>query len=87
MCYHTHTHTHTHTQNIYTSHPGKRLSVYSLKFTWCAAILKGGRSIFVHIDIQSHDTSVKFSQDGHCQLVSSLDNNIRLLDKDSAHTH
>ena len=28
-------------------------------------------------------TSVKFSQDGHCQLVSSLDNNIRLLDKDS----
>lgn len=28
-------------------------------------------------------TSVKFSQDGHCTLVSSLDDHIRLLDKDT----
>lgn len=28
-------------------------------------------------------TSVNFSRDGHCILVSSLDNRLRLLDKDN----
>ena len=39
------------------------------------------------MQILSLVSTVKFSQDGHCQLVSSLDNNIRLLDKDSAHSY
>ena len=75
-------HTHTHVENILTIGKHPVMHVVS-NFKTPAAHL---HPLDLDIHFCTHAdpiTSVKFSQDGHCQLVSSLDNNIRLLDKDS----
>ena len=56
------------------------------KFKMLSLIVLVVLVLFCGVDCLPHTepvTSVSFSRDGHCILVSSLDNRLRLLDKDN----